>query len=344
MVHSRSPTPSAETLSSPLDLYRGANVVVTGGVGLIGSHVARRLCALGAKVLLVDSLLPDFGGNLRNIHDLEGAITLNVSDIRDVHGLRHLLQGRDYLFNLAGQTSHLGSMAAPFEDLEINGRAQLAILEVCRAVNPGIRIVFASTRQIYGRPEYLPVDEKHPLRPVDINGINKIAGESYHLLYNDMYDLKSVVLRMTNVFGPGMRIKDARQIFLGIWVRHLIEGRPFELWGGSQRRDFTYVSDVAEALLLAGVTESLFGRAVNVGGGPVVTLRELADGLIAVNGGQGSYAIKEFPPERKKIDIGDYYSDDQVFRAASAWAPTVALEDGLLRTLEYYRNNLGHYL
>jgi nucleoside-diphosphate-sugar epimerase len=343
MTLETAPNP-AEAHGRRLDIYRGANVVVTGGVGLIGSHVARRLCALGAKVLVIDSLIPDFGGNPRNIHDIEGAITLNVSDIRDVYGLRYLLRGKDFLFNLAGQTSHIGSMAAPFEDLEINCHAQLAILEVCREVNANIKIVFASTRQIYGRPEYLPVDEKHPLRPVDVNGINKIAGEWYHLLYSDMYDLKATVLRLTNVFGPGMRIKDAQQIFLGIWIRRLIEGQSFELWGGSQLRDFTYVSDAAEAILLAGVTEELFGRAFNIGGVPPVTLRQLADALIESNGGNGSYDVREFPKERKKIDIGDYYSDDRLFRAASGWAPKVSLAEGLRLTVEYYRDNIQYYL
>lgn len=337
-------TSPGDTSPCRLDVYRGADIVVTGGAGMIGSHVVRQLCALGARVLVIDSLIPNFGGNPRNLEDIDGAVTLNVSDIRDVHGLRYLLRGKSYLFNLAGQTSHSGSMAAPFEDLDINCRAQLAILEVCREVNPNIKIVFASTRQIYGRPEYVPVDEKHPLRPVDVNGINKIAGEWYHLLYNDIYDLKATVLRFTNVFGPGMRIKDEQQIFLGIWIRRLISGQPFEVWGGNQLRDFTYVSDVAAAVLLAGVTESLFGRAVNVGGVPPVTLRELADLLIACNDGQGSYLIKEFPQERKKIDIGDYYSDDRAFRTASGWTPTVTLEEGVRRTLAYYKKNFCHYV
>ena len=327
-----------------LDAYRGANVVVTGGLGLIGSHVARMLVERGARVRIIDSLLPDFGGNLHNIEDFKDRVTLNISDVRDPHGLSYLLADQHYLFNLAGQTSHLGSMNAPFEDMEINCHAQLSILEVCRRVNPGIRIVFASTRQIYGRPLYLPVDEKHPLHPVDVNGINKIAGESYHLLYNDVYGLKSVVLRLTNTFGPGMRIKDAHQIFLGVWVRRLLDGQPLEVWGGGQIRDFAYVTDVAEAILLSGQVAALQGRAVNVGGVPPVTLRQLAEQVVAVAGDGASFLCREFPEERKKIDIGDYYSDDRLFRRLSGWEPKISLEEGLRRTLEYYRAHHQHYL
>lgn len=327
-----------------LSAYRGAKVAITGGAGLIGSHVARRLCELGANVLVIDSLIAEFGGNPQNIADLNGLITLNISDIRDVYSLRHLLKGQDFLINLAGQTSHVDSMMAPFEDLEINCRAQLAILEVCRSVCPNVRVVFASTRQIYGRPEYLPVDEAHPLNPVDVNGINKIAGEWYHLLYSRVHDLETVVLRLTNVFGPGMRIRDARQIFLGIWVRNLLEGRSFELWGGDQKRDFAYVSDAAEAILLAGLADNLIGQAVNVGGLAPISLRELAERLIVCNKGQGRYDLREFPAERKKIDIGDYYSDDRRFRDATGWAPVVDLEEGLKRTLDYYRTHANHYL
>ena len=230
--------------------YAGQRVLITGGAGFIGSNLARRLVRLGAKVTLVDSMVPEYGGNLRNLAGLGRKVQLNISDVRDVHSLPHFVAGQHFLFNLAGQTSHLDSMTDPQTDLEINARAQLSILEACRLHNPEIRIVFASTRQIYGRPEYLPVDEKHPLRPVDVNGINKLAGESYHLLYNEVHGIRSCVLRLTNTIGPGMRIKDARQTFLGIWLCRLLEGKPFEVWGGAQLRDFTYVDDAVEAFLL----------------------------------------------------------------------------------------------
>jgi UDP-glucose 4-epimerase len=239
--------------------YNGSRAVIIGGLGLIGSAIARRLVALDAKVLLVDSMIPEYGGNLANIADIQDRVTVNIADIRGGYGLRHLLSGQDFLFNLAAQTSHLDSMSKPEEDLAINCTAQLQLLEVCRTINPRIAIVHAGTRQIYGRPEYLPVDERHPLRPVDVNGVNKMAGEAYHLLFRDVYGTKTRSLRLTNIYGPGMRIKDARQNFLGIWLRLVIEGKPFEVWGGEQRRDLLYVDDAADAFLYAAITPEAEG-------------------------------------------------------------------------------------
>jgi UDP-glucose 4-epimerase len=229
-------------------------VLVTGGLGFIGSNLARRLVQLGAEVLLIDSLVPEYGGNLFNIAGIEDRVTVNISDVRDEHSLRYLVRDRDYLFNLAGQTSHLDSMQDPFTDLEINCRAQLSILEVCRRHNPSVKVVFASTRQIYGRPDYLPVDEQHLLRPVDVNGINKMAGEWYHILYNNVHGVRAAALRLTNTIGPHMRVKDARQTFVGVWIRNLLEDRDIEVWGGDQLRDFTYVDDAVDALLLAALS------------------------------------------------------------------------------------------
>ena len=328
---------------SGLDAYTGTRAVITGGLGLIGSAIARRLVALGAEVLLVDSMIPEYGGNPANIADIRDRVSVNIADIRGGYALRHLLTGQDFLFNLAAQTSHLDSMSAPEEDLAINCTAQLQLLEACRAVNPEIAIVHAGTRQIYGRPEYLPVDERHPLRPVDVNGVNKMAGEAYHLLYRDVYGIKTRSLRLTNVYGPGMRIKDGRQTFLGIWIRRVIEGEPFEVWGGEQRRDLLYVDDAAEAFLYAAVTPEAEGLALNVGGNEVCSLTTLAEAIIVANDG-GKYEIREFPPERKRIDIGDFVTDDRQFRALSGWRPRTRLADGIACSLEYYRRNLASYL
>jgi UDP-glucose 4-epimerase len=256
--------------------------------------------------------------------------------------MKYLVRGQDYLFNLAGQTSHVDSMQAPENDLEINCRAQLAILEACRQHNPGIKIVFASTRQIYGKPDYLPVDEKHLPCPRDVNGINKMAGEWYHILYNNVYGIRACALRLTNTYGPRMRVKDARQTFLGIWVRLLLEGRPFEVWGGGQLRDFTFVDDAVEAFLLAAAREEADGQVFNLGGCEVVSLRDLAATLVAVNGG-GVSEVREFPADRKRIDIGDYYADDRRIRSELGWEPRTRLEEGLRLTLAYYRSRLEHY-
>ncbi len=324
-------------------LFADRYVLITGGLGFIGSNLARRLVAAGAHVTLADSLIPEYGGNLFNIAGIEDRVRVNISDVRDEYSMRYLVQGQDYLFNLAGQTSHLDSMHDPYTDLDINCRAQLAILEACRKGNPGVKVVFASTRQIYGKPDYLPVDEAHPLRPVDVNGINKMAGEWYHILYNNVYGIRACALRLTNTYGPRMRIKDARQTFLGVWIRRLVEGRPFEVWDGQQLRDFSYVDDAVEALLLAAVSPAADGKVFNVGGDPPISLEALAHLLVEINGG-GSFVLRPFPPERKRIDIGDYYADDRLLRTTLGWAPAVDLRTGLARTLGYYREHLARYV
>jgi UDP-glucose 4-epimerase len=323
--------------------FKNRRIIITGGLGFIGSNLAKRLVGQGANMTLIDSLIPEYGGNLCNIQGIEDQVKVNISDVRDEHSMKYLVQGHDYLFNLAGQTSHMDSMQNPLTDLEINCRAQLSILEACRQYNPTIKVIFTSTRQIYGKPDYLPVDEKHPLRPTDVNGINKMAGEWYHILYNNVHNIRSCALRLTNTYGPRMRIKDARQTFLGIWIRLLLEGKPFEVWGGSQLRDFTFVDDCVDALLLAASSDNAYGRIYNLGGAPVVSLTDLAEMLVEV-AGEGSYTIHEFPPERKKIDIGDYYSDSSLIRQELGWQQRIDLREGLKRTIYFYRCNLNKYL
>jgi UDP-glucose 4-epimerase len=328
---------------SRFSVFHGARVALTGGAGLIGSALARRLVGLGAEVLLIDSMIPEGGANLANIAAVRDRVRLNIADIRDGQAMRHLLAGQDFLFDLAAQTSHLDSMNAPFDDHAINATAQLRLLETCRAVAPGIVIVHAGTRQIYGRPRYLPVDEAHPINPTDVNGVNKMAGESFHLMFHSAYGINTRSLRLTNVYGPGMRIKDARQNFLGIWLRRVVQGDPFEVWGGEQRRDMVFIDDAVEAFLAAAVTPATQGRALNVGGDAPYSLAEIAAAMIAANG-SGRYESKEFPPERKRIDIGDFVTDDRQFRAFADWTPRVALAEGLKRSLDYYRQHLAAYL
>lgn len=323
--------------------FSGKNILITGGLGFIGSNLARRLACQGTRVTLVDSLIPEYGGNLFNIADITDRLTVNISDVRDEHSMKYLVQGKDYLFNLAGQTSHIDSMENPQTDLEINARAQLSILEACRKYNPGIKIVFASTRQVYGKPDYLPVDENHPVRPVDVNGINKMAGEWYHILYNNVYGIRACALRLTNTYGPRMRVIDARQTFLGIWVRSLIEGNPFEVWGGKQLRDYNYVEDVVDALLLAALNDDANGRVFNLGGDERISLEDTAALLVAVHQ-SGGYQLKEFPEERKRIDIGDYFSDYTLINKTLGWRPQTSLKEGFRLTLDYYRQHLAKYL
>lgn len=323
--------------------YTKAKILITGGLGFIGSNLARALVAQGADVTLVDSLIPQYGGNPFNIEDIRDKVTVNVCDVRDPFAMAYLLQEKDFLFNLAGQTSHMDSMSDPQSDLDINAAAQLSILEACRKANPGIKIVFASTRQLYGKPDYLPVDEKHPIRPVDVNGINKLAGEWYHLLYNNVYGIRACALRLTNTYGPGMRVKDARQTFLGIWVRLLLEGKSIKVFGdGLQLRDFNYVDDCIEALLLAGASDNANGKVYNLGNTEVVGLKTLAEMMTNLDYG-GNFELVPFPSERKAIDIGDYYSDFSLITQELGWQPKVGLREGLQRTVAYYQVHHRHY-
>ncbi len=330
--------------TDPRAAFRDRRCLVTGGVGFIGSNLARRLADLGAHVTLVDSLIPEYGGNLHNVEGLdERRVRVNIADVRDEYSMNYLVQGQHYLFNLAGQTSHLDSMQDPYTDLEINCRAQLSILEACRKHNPEVRIVYAGTRQIYGKPDYLPVDERHLLHPTDVNGINKMAGEWYHIVYNNVYGIKSCVLRLTNTYGPGMRVKDARQTFLGIWIKQLIQGEPIKVYGdGLQIRDLNYVDDVVTAFLLSAADDEANGRIFNLGADETINLRDLAELLIELHGA-GEYRLVPFPPDRKTIDIGDYYGDYRLIRDKLGWQPRVSIREGLRRTLAFYSEHREHY-
>jgi UDP-glucose 4-epimerase len=324
--------------------FAGKSILITGGLGFIGSNLARTLADLGARVTVVDSLIPEYGGNLFNLRGYEGRIRTNIADIRDEFSMTYLVRGQDYLFNLAGQTSHLDSMKNPFVDLDINCRSQLFILEACRKHNPAIRIVYASTRQIYGRPDFLPVHEGHLLHPTDVNGINKMAGEWYHILYSSVYGIRTCALRLTNTYGPRMRVKDARQTFLGIWIKNLVEGKRIEVWGdGLQVRDFNYVDDVTDAMLTAALSEQSDGQIYNLGSTERVTLKDLAALMIEVHG-RGEYVIVPFPEDRKPIDIGNYYADYSKIRDALNWNPRLGLVQGLTRTIQYYYQFIHEYL
>ncbi|HZJ72515.1 MAG TPA: NAD-dependent epimerase/dehydratase family protein [Planctomycetota bacterium] len=331
---------------SPETSYRGRRVLVTGGLGFIGSNLGRRLVELGAEVTLMDSMIKDYGGNAFNIADYKDKVRVNIADVRDRSAMDHLVQGQDMLFNLAGQVSHIDSMRDPVTDLDINCRSQLSILESCRHNNPQVAIVFAASRQQYGRPLYLPVDEKHPVRPVDVNGINKTAGESYHLVYGEAYGLRAVSLRLTNTFGPGQLVRHNRQGFIGWFVRTIVEGGTIDLYGdGSQVRDLNFVDDVVEAFLLAGAraTGPARGKVYNLAGPEPVSLKALVSMLIEI-AGKGSVRCVPWPEDKKPIDIGDYYGSHALITEELGWEPRVALRDGLERTVRYYERHLQHYL
>ena len=319
-------------------------ILITGGLGFIGSNLACRLVEHGNTITVVDSLIPEYGGNLRNIYDIQDKITVSLSDVRDVAAINNLIKGHDYLFNLAGQTSHLDSMLDPITDLDINAKAQLSILEACRKNNPDIRIVFASTRQIYGKPKYLPVDEKHPRHPVDVNGINKIAGEQYHILYQEVNGIASSVLRLTNTYGPRMRIKDARQTFLGIWIRNLLEGKTIQVFGdGKQRRDYNYIEDVLDALLITATKEEAVGKVYNLGAPDPLSLEDTAK-IMCLEIEGSNYQMIAFPEDRKVIDVGDFICDYSAFCNQFGWEPKVNFEEGIQRSINYFKKEIKHYI
>ena len=326
-----------------MTIFIKKNALITGGCGFIGSNLARKLLANGARVTIVDSLVPSYGGNLQNIADIRDKVWLNIADVRDSHAMSYLIRDQDYLFNLAGQTSHMDSMTDPYTDLEINAKAQLSILEAARQFNPSIRIVFASTRQLYGKPQYLPVDELHPIVPVDVNGINKLAGEGYHLLYNNVYGIKSTCLRLTNTYGPGMRVKDARQTFLGIWIKQILGGQYIQVFGdGKQLRDFNYVDDVVDAILLAATKDQAVGEVINLGASEVIGLADLAKKMVEIYG-SGQWGLVPFPAERKSIDIGDYYGNWDKANSMLGWSPSVNLSEGLKRSIDFYKRHGAFY-
>jgi len=336
--------PRADTAADLRAFYRNRRVMVTGGMGFIGSNLTRRLVELGADVLVVDAMIPDYGGNTFNLDGMEHAVHLHLTDIRLRSAMDRLVPQVEIIFNLAGQVSHIDSMQDPHTDLDINCRAQLSLLEACRRHNTGAKVVYAGTRQIYGRPERLPVDESHLVRPTDVNGINKAAGESYHLVYNNVFGVRACSLRLTNVYGPRQLLKHNRQGFIGWFIRLAIEGREIQIYGdGAQLRDFVFVDDAADAFLRAGATDACNGGVFNVGGSEPISHVQLVQQLVAA-AGSGSYRLVPWPADKKAIDIGDFYSDSSRMLAATGWAPTTSLATGLERTLAFYRAHFGHYV
>jgi len=326
------------------EFYRDRPVMITGGLGFIGSNLAHQLVSLGARVLVVDSLIPAYGGNLFNIHGIEDCLRVNIADIRQQSTMNYLVRGHDVIFNVAGQVSHIDSMEEPYTDLEINCRSQLTVLEACRNHNPNVKVVFAGTRQVYGRPGTLPVDETHLVRPTDVNGINKAAGEYYHLVYNNVFGVRACSLRLTNVYGPRQLLKHNRQGFIAWFIRRAIENETIQIYGdGSQRRDFVFVDDAADAFLRAGAADACNGEVFNVGGDAAISLGDLAALLLKI-AGTGAVQYVDWPADKKAIDIGSFYADSTKFTRTTGWRPTTSLEDGLRRTIAFYRENLHHYV
>ena len=324
------------------DHYQGKRVLITGGAGFVGSNLARRLVGLGAEVLVVDSLIDDYGGNLFNLNGVADQVRVNIADVRDQHGMNYLVRGQDIIFNLAGQVSHIDSMRDPQTDLDINCRAQLSLLEACRRNNPEVKVVYASTTQIYGKASSLPVTETMDRHPIDVNGINTLAGEEYHTVYSNVYGMRAGSIRLTRTYGPRMLVKHNRQTALGWFIRLAIDGDQIQVFDGTQQRDYTYIDDVVDAFLLAGASEAVNGHVFNLGGTRPVALLELIDTLTKV-AGTGGYTVVPFPEERRHIDIGDFYTDYSLITTTLGWRPTIELDEGLQRTVDFYRKYRAHY-
>jgi UDP-glucose 4-epimerase len=322
--------------------FKNKKILITGGLGFIGSTLAHRLVKIEADIYLIDSLIPEYGGNNFNIDGIEDNVKVNIADVRDKHSMDYLVKDKDIIFNLAGTLSHIDSMNDPFTDLEINCRSQLSILESCRKNNKDVKIIFAGTRGQYGKADHLPVDEKHLMRPTDVNGINNIAGESYHILYNNIYGIRAVSLRLTNTYGPRHQMRHHKQGIINWFIRQLIEEQTIKLYGdGKQVRDINYVDDVVEALLLVACNEKANGEVFNLGGIPK-NLIDLVEAMIDVYG-KGNYELIPFKDDLKKIEIGDYIANYEKIKNTAGWQPKISLEEGLRSSFDYYEKYRNHY-
>jgi len=322
--------------------FKETEVLITGGLGFIGSNLAHKLVKLDANVTIVDAMIPEMGGNLYNIYEIRDRVKLNFADIRDENAMNQLVKDKDYIFNLAAQLSHTESMKDPFSDLDINCQGHLILLEACRKFNDDTKIIYTGTRAQYGKILYNPVDEKHPINPTDANGITKHACEQYHLLYYNVYGIKTTSLRLTNTYGPRHQMKHKEQGFVGWFIRQAIDNEEIKIFGdGQQVRDINYVDDVVDALLMAAIDDKVNGEVFNLGGCPVSLLNLVKLIIDAV--GRGTYKLVEYPKEWKKIEIGNYIADITKIKNELGWEPKTDIKEGLIKTVRYYEKNKSYY-
>jgi nucleoside-diphosphate-sugar epimerase len=317
---------------------------VTGGLGFIGSNLSLALADAGADVVIADALIPQHGGDVLNIGESSRRIEVVQADIADRDALLRPLEGVDVVFSLAGQVSHVDSMADPLFDLDVNTRSHLAFLETVRRVDGNPALVYTSTRQIFGHPRYLPVDEEHPVSPVDVNGVNKYATEQFYMLYGEIYGMRSTAVRLTNVYGPRQRLRDDRQGFLPIFIRRSLEGEALQVFGdGSQERDCLYVDDVVECLMLAATTQEAVGQIFNIGNDERLTLSAIAESIVRATG-SGRIEYAPWPPDRDAIDIGSYFGDSSKAKRILGWKPRTTFYEGIAATVGFYRAHREWYL
>jgi UDP-glucose 4-epimerase len=323
--------------------FRGRRALVTGGLGFIGSNLAIHLVGMGAEVTIVDAMIPEYGGNLFNIEPVKDEVHVNFCDVCDVHAMNYLVRGQDYIFHLAGQVSHILSMSNPFPDIEINIKGTAVLMEACKQCNPGARVIYTGTRGQYGPATRLPVSEDAPTNPKGIYEISNLTAEKVIKVYNDVHNISSVLLRLTNVYGPRAQMKHSHYGVVNWFIRLAVDDETIQVFGdGSILRDFLYVDDCVKALLMSAVCEEATGEIFNVGIDKPTNFVELAETIVRV-AGTGRWEFAPFTPERRAQEPGDFYSDISKIRAKIGWEPLTSLEEGIARTVAYYQANRERY-
>ncbi len=324
-------------------VFDNKDVLVTGGLGFIGSNLCIELVRLGARVTIIDNMLPRQGGNLFNIRDIADRVTVNVSDVRNQLSMNHLVKGKDYIFHLAGQVNHVDSMKNPLQDLEINCTGTLVLLEALRHNNRDARVIFAGTRGEYGSSVRLPVDEDHPTNPKGIYAVTNLTAEKMVLVYDDVYKIRGVCLRITNTYGPRHQMAHDEYGVFNWFIRKALDDEEIPVFGdGRILRDFLYVEDLVDSILKVAAAEEAYGKVFNVGTGVPVSFFELAEKIVAI-AGTGRTRFTEFTQERKEVEPGDYYADITRITGTTGWQPATSLDEGISRTIDFYRKHRMEY-
>lgn len=325
------------------EAFQGKRVVVTGGLGFIGSNLSVRLVELGAKVTIVDNMMPRLGGNLFNVKEIMDHIQINFSDVRDEHSMDYLVKDQDFIFHLAGQVNHVDSIRNPIQDLDINCRGTLVLLESCRKYNREVKVIFSGTRGEYGASVKLPVGEDHPTNPKGIYAVTNLSAEKMVLVYDDVHKISGTCLRITNTYGPRHQMAHDEYGVLNWFIRKAIDDELIPVFGeGHILRDFLYVDDLVECFLQVAICSSAYGEVFNVGTGIPISFIDLAKKIVEV-AGSGKVAFTEFTKERKEVEPGDYYTDISKIRKVVGWMPKTDLSEGLKKTIEFYRKYKKEY-
>jgi UDP-glucose 4-epimerase len=322
---------------------RGKKVLVTGGLGFIGSNLSARLVDVGARVTIVDNMIPRLGGNLFNVKEIANRVHINFSDVRDAHSMDYLVKGQEVIFHLAGQVNHVDSIRNPIQDLDINCRGTLVLLESCRKHNREVKVIFAGTRGEYGASVKLPVAEDHPTNPKGIYAVTNLMAEKTVLVYHDVHRIPGACLRITNTYGPRHQMAHDEYGVVNWFIRKAIDDEQIPVFGdGRILRDFLFVDDAVECFLKVADCPQAYGEVFNVGTGVPYSFIDLAKKIVEI-AGTGKTAFTEFTQERKEVEPGDYYTDISKIKRVVGWEPRTGLEDGLRQTIQFYREHKKEY-